>query len=148
MDAQRSKGVELGLGGNLTSAWSVVGGYAYQDGEITRSLSATVPAGATLAQLPRHSFSLWNRYQVSSNWGAGLGVIHRGEVFTSTDNAVVLPRFTRVDAAVFFAPNAKLRAQVNVENLFDVAYQAYAHSNNNITPGSPRAFRVGLSTRF
>jgi catecholate siderophore receptor len=148
VDAQRTKGVELGVAGNLTAAWSVAGGYAWQDGEITRSLSATVPAGARLAQLPEHSFSLWNRYDFSRRWGAGVGVIHRSEVFSSTDNGVVLPSFTRVDAALFFSLGSKLRAQLNVENLFDVDYYSYAHSNNNITPGSPRALRAALTTRF
>ena len=148
VDGQRTRGVELSLAGTVTRAWSVVGGYALQDGEITRSLSATALAGASLAQLPRHSFSLWNRYDFSRRWGAGLGVIHRSEVFTSTDNSVVLPGFTRVDAAVFFSLGSKLRAQLNVENLFDVDYYSYAHSNNNITPGSPRALRAGLTTRF
>ena len=148
VDGQRTKGIELGLGGSLTSAWSVMGGYAWQDGEITRSLSPTAQAGATLAQLPKNSFSLWNRYDFSPKWGAGLGVIYRSSVYTSTDNTVLMPGFTRVDAAVFFKLNAKLRAQVNVENLFDADYYSYAHSNNNITPGSPRAVRFGITSRF
>jgi catecholate siderophore receptor len=148
VDGQRTKGVELALGGNLTSAWSIVGGYAWQDGEITRSLSATAQAGAVLAQLPKNSFSLWNRYDISPKWGAGIGVIYRSSVYTSTDNTVLLPGFTRFDAAVFFKLNAKLRAQLNVENLFDVDYYAYAHSNNNITPGSPLAFRFSLTGSF
>lgn len=148
VDAQRTKGVEVGLSGNLTPAWSIVGAFAFQDGEITRSLSATAPAGARLAQLPKNSFSLWNRYDLSRAWGVGLGLIHRSDVFTSTDNTVILPRYTRVDAAVFFSLGQRLRAQVNVENLFDVDYYPYAHSNNNITPGSPRAVKVGLTTRF
>ena len=65
VDAQRTKGLEVGLNGNLTPAWSMAGGYAYQDGEITRSISATAQAGATLAQLPKHSLSLWNKYDVT-----------------------------------------------------------------------------------
>jgi catecholate siderophore receptor len=35
-----------------------------------------------------------------------------------------------------------------VENLFDQQYFATAHSNNNITPGSPRAVRVAVVTGF
>jgi outer membrane receptor for monomeric catechols len=40
VDAQRTKGLELGLNGSITSGWSMAGGYAYQDGEITRSIHA------------------------------------------------------------------------------------------------------------
>jgi catecholate siderophore receptor len=148
VDAQRTRGVELGLTGHVTEAWSLAGAYAYQDGEITRALSATVPAGSRLAQLPEHSFSLWNKYEVTRMWAVGLGVIHRGDIFTSTDNQVVLPSFTRADAAVFFAPSDRIRVQVNVQNLFDTEYYLFAHNNNNITPGSPRAALVTLTTRF
>ena len=148
VDAQRTKGLELGVNGNITRAWSMAGGYAYQDGEITRSISATAQAGATLAQLPTHSISLWNKYDFTSRLAAALGVIYRGDVFTSTDNLVVLPNWTRVDAAAYYNLTAGIRAQVNVENLFDENYYANAHSNTNITPGSPRAIRFALTTRF
>jgi catecholate siderophore receptor len=148
VDGQRTKGIELSVAGNLTPAWTVLGAYAYQEGEITRSLSPTAQAGATLAQLPANTLSLWNRYDFSPRAGAGLGLVHRGEVFTSTDNTVTLPAFTRLDAAVFVAITSRLRAQLNVENVLDTDYYAHAHSNNNITPGSPRAFRVGVSASF
>jgi catecholate siderophore receptor len=147
VDAQRTRGVEVGASGSLTGSWTVAGGYAWQDGEITRSLSSTARAGAELAMVPRHSFSLWNRYALTRRWAVGAGVIHRGDSFTSTDNAVVLPAFTRVDAAVF-ATFGRVRGQVNVENALGADYYAFAHNNNNITPGSPRALRVGLATRF
>ena len=148
VDGQRTEGVELSAAGNVTNAWSILGAYAYQEGEITQSISATAQAGARLAQLPRHSASLWNRYDLSQRWGVGLGLIHRGAVFTSTDNTVTLPAFTRVDAAVFYTVTEHLRAQVNIENLFDTRYYAYAHSNTNITPGSPRAVRFSWVTKF
>jgi catecholate siderophore receptor len=148
VDAQRTQGVEIGLNGHLTRSWGLAGGYAYQDGEITRSISSTALAGAVLAQLPRHSMSLWNKYDLTSRVGVALGLIHRGEVFTSTDNLVRLAGYTRVDAGVFVNLTAKLRAQVNVENLSNRRYYAAAHNNFNITPGSPRSLRVAVTTRF
>ena len=148
VDGQRTRGIEAGVAGAITSAWSVLGGYADQEGTITRTQSATVLAGATLAQLPAHSYSMWNRYDVTPRVGAGLGVIHRGSIFASVDNAVTLPAFTRVDAAVFLGLARRLRGQLNVENLFDRTYYASAHSNNNITPGSPRAIRLSVTTQF
>jgi catecholate siderophore receptor len=126
----------------------VLGGYSYQDATITRTQSAAVRAGARLSQVPQHSVSLWNRYDVLERLGAGVGIVHRGEVFATTDNLVRLPRFTRVDAALFLDLGRYVRGQVNVENLFDERYYASAHNNNNITPGSPRALRVALTTRF
>ena len=101
-----------------------------------------------LAQLPKHSFSLWNKYDISPRWGVGLGIIHRTEMFTSTDNLVVLPGYVRVDGGLFMTLTPKLRAQINVENLLDEDYYLSAHNNTNITPGQPRAVKLTLSTRF
>jgi catecholate siderophore receptor len=148
VDGQRTRGVEMSVGGSIAKRWSIVGAYAYQDGEITRSLSPSARAGARLAQLPEHSFSIWNRYDFTPAWGLGAGVIHRDEIYASTDNIVTLPSFTRVDAAVFFTINNHLQAQINIENVFDSEYYAFAHSNTNITPGSPRAIRLSWTTRF
>ncbi|AOS44666.1 putative TonB-dependent receptor BfrD precursor [Lacunisphaera limnophila] len=148
VDGQRAEGAELGLTGRVTRNWSLAGGYAYQDGRILSTQSATVVAGRRLAQLPRHTLSLWNRYDFNRTWGVGLGAIYRDEIFASTDNTVTLPSFVRLDAAVFCRLSENLRAQLNVENILDRAYYASAHSNNNITPGSPRAFRVSLTTTF
>ncbi len=148
VDAQRTRGVELELSGNPSDRWSMTGGYAFQDGTITQSISATVPAGSTLAQLPDHSLSLWNKYDFSSRWGVGLGILYRSDMFAATDNTVVLPAYTRVDAAGFFTLSPRFRAQLNIENLFDANYYPNAHSNTNITPGAPIAARLSLTTRF
>jgi catecholate siderophore receptor len=61
---------------------------------------------------------------------------------------VTLPAYTRVDAAIFYALTDSLRVQLNVENLLDRTYYLNADSNTNITPGTPRAIRVGLTARF
>jgi len=42
----------------------------------------------------------------------------------------------------------KLRVQANVENLFGEKYILNADTNTNISPGFPRAVRVGLIARF
>ena len=145
VDGQSSSGLELGLNGTLRSGWTIAGGYAYQDGEITQTQSATAKAGARLAQLPKHSLSLWNRVEVTSHLALGLGLLHRSDQFTSTDNSVTLPGYSRVDAAIYWRVSPHLKAQLNIENLFDVGYFASAHNNNNITPGSPRAVKLTLS---
>ncbi len=80
--------------------------------------------------------------------GLGLGVTNRSNMFATIDNSVVLPSYTRADAAVFFSLTEKIRLQANVENLLDRKYFVNADSNTNISPGSPRAIRVGLVVRF
>ena len=145
--SQRTEGLELGLSGAVTDAWSVFGGYAYQDAQITRRTSDAQP-GARIPLTPKHTLSLWNRYDFTAQWGAGLGLRYQDQVYTGIDNSVALPSFTKVDGAVFYTLNDRLSAQVNVENLFGKRYAATAHNNNNITPGSPRAFKLTLVGRF
>ena len=69
-------------------------------------------------------------------------------MFVAVDNTVTLPGYTRADAALFYTITPAVRLQLNVENLFDARYSINADSNTNISPGSPRAGRVGLTTRF
>ena len=145
--SSRTNGFELGLNGSITRAWRIAGGYAYQDAFIRRATTAA-QAGAQIAQAPRHSFSLWNNYQVLSRLGAGVGIIHRSDMFAAVDNRITLPGYTRADAAVFFSLTERMRLQMNVENLFDKRYYINADGNNNISPGSSRAVRIGLAARF
>jgi catecholate siderophore receptor len=151
-DSQRARGIELGLAGKLTDNWSLMGGYAWQDGEITQAIrtspTAVIPKGTVLAQVPEHTFSLWNRYDFNPQWGVGLGVVSRSAMFASTSNAVTLPGFTRFDGALFFELNERVQLQLNVENLLDKNYYASAHNDNNISPGAPRAFNLGLNLSF
>ncbi|HLM57047.1 MAG TPA: TonB-dependent siderophore receptor [Pyrinomonadaceae bacterium] len=145
--SQRTNGFEAGLSGSVTRDWSVAGGYSYQDAFIT-SATAAAAAGKKVGQVPRHTFSLWNKYQLSRRLAAGLGIISRSQSFVAVDNTVVLPGYTRADAAVYYSLGERWRLQGNVENLFGRDYFVNAHSNTNITPGSPRALRVGLNARF
>ena len=145
--SQRSNGLEIGVNGSITRDWEVAGGYAYQDAFITSATTAAV-AGKQVGQVPHHTLSLWNKYQIIPKLGAGLGIIYRSDMFAAVDNTVTLPGYTRVDAAVFYSFNEHWRLQANLENLFNRKYYANADSNTNISPGSPLGARVGLTARF
>jgi catecholate siderophore receptor len=131
VDGQRARGAEVGLMGRVTPQWSVMGGYAYTDAEITRTITGA-QAGAVVAQVPKHTVSMWNRYDFTPFLGLGLGVIHRSSMYAAVDNTVLLPGFTRLDAAMFVRLNKTLRVQANVENIANIDYVASAHNNNNI----------------
>ena len=148
VDGQSTEGVELGIAGRITESWQVMGGYAYQDGEITTTQSATAVAGNRLAQLPRHSASLWNRYDVNTAFGVGLGIIHRGAIYANVDNLVTLPAFTRFDGAVYWTLNPSVQLQLNIENLGNKRYFASAHSNNNLSLGTPRSAWLTMNVHF
>lgn len=152
--AHRTNGFEASLSGNLTNEWSLTGSYAFQDAFIAKT-TTSAPAGTKIGQVPRHNFSIWNKYQFLRKLSAGVGVISRSDMFAALNNedvpslrATVVPAYTRLDGAVFYTINEHWKLQANIENILDKVYYQNAHNNNNIGPGSPRAAKVALTARF
>jgi len=139
-----TNGVEVSLKGQLTDNWYISAGYAFLDGEV----SSGANEGNTPREQPEHSFSIWNNYQFTDSFGAGLGVIYQDSSFANSDNEVELPSFVRVDAALYYTLNENFRFQLNIENLFDTDYFPSAHSNDNITVGAPINARIGVVGKF
>jgi catecholate siderophore receptor len=141
----RTTGLELAITGHILPAWQMSGGYSYQDAKLRGN------DAVRLAQVPKHQFSLWNRYDVSEKLGVGIGVIRQSSQYAAiraTPSTTRLPGFTRVDAALFYDVSDAVQIQANVENLFDRDYFSDAHNNNNITPGAPVNGRVTVSIKF
>jgi catecholate siderophore receptor len=148
---QRSRGIEIGLERSVASRWLISGGYSLQDAEIRNPIlsgSTAIPAGRKVPLVPRHSFSLWNRYDVTKQFGVGFGVIARSKSYASISNAVKLPGYARFDAALYYKLPRGIDAQINVENLFGAHYFPTANSDNNIAPGAPRSVKATLGYRF
>jgi catecholate siderophore receptor len=145
--SQRTNGYEIGLNGSVTRNWRIAGGYAYQDAFIT-SATTVARAGAQMAQVPHHTFSLWNHYQILPKLGAGLGIIHRSNMFAAIDNTVTLPGYTKLDGAIYYSLSERWRLQANLENVLNRKYYINADGNNNISPGCPRGVRLGLIVNF
>jgi catecholate siderophore receptor len=145
---QRTEGVEVGLQGEVMRNWDIYAGYANMDGRITKTTSSA-PAGRRIGLVPEHALSVWNKFNLGSGWGTGLGVIYQSESYTSFNNTVKLPGFTRFDGAVYYTfAGGKTRLALNIENLADKKYYPTAHSDNNISVGAPRNARLTLSTSF
>jgi catecholate siderophore receptor len=145
--SQRTNGVEIGWNGSVTRNWRMAGGYAWQNAFVT-SATTSARAGAHVAQVPHRTFSFWNHYQLLPRLGAGLGLLNRSEMYAAIEDTVTLPGYVRADAAVYYSVTEHTRLQVNIENLTGRKYFLNADSNNNISPGSPRAVRAGLTVRF
>lgn len=143
-----TRGFELQLVGNLTDKLSVTGGYSYLDGQQTTVSANGNGDGQRLAQLPEHMFSMWTKYHHDEQWQFGVGAVYQSEQFASLSNAVTLPSFTRIDAAVFYRYSEALQLQLNVNNLLDREYYPSAHNDNNIATGQPLHGRVAATYRF
>jgi len=146
-DSQRIEGFEAQLTGQITARWQMIAAYAYQDARTLQAVGTT-PEGKRLAQTPKNSLSLWNRYDFTPKWGAALGVIYRDPQFAAITNDVTLKSYVRFDGAVYYAVTPRVQLQLNVENLTDTAYYVNAQSDNNITPGAPRSAYLTLNLRF
>jgi catecholate siderophore receptor len=154
VDGQVTKGFELGVAGKLSNAYSMYGGYTYQDAEITKTQGTgdnQIASGTPLGHVPKHTFSLWNKYELNETWSAALGVVSRSDMFAATptaSTAVKLPGYVRLDAAIYANINKQTKLQLNIENLLDKTYYQSAHNNNNIMYGYPLTARATLTYTF
>ena len=144
---QRTEGYEISLVGKITPKWQTAMSFAHTKAVI-RTTTSAAPAGRLVGQVPRNQLSLWNRYDVTDRFGAGLGISHQSSQFASISNVTRLPAYTRIDAALFFKLTDKFSAQLNVENIGNVTYFPNAHNDNNISPGAPRNARLTVTTKF
>jgi len=158
----RTRGGEIGLVGYMTDEWQVSLGYAHQSARVLSANTNPNPvdpfliyAGKVTPNVPRDTFSFWNKYDVSSLlderpgvFGLGAGVIYNAKFYAAIDNAVVVPGYARVDAAAYWKITDKIAAQVNIENLLGARYFVAATNNNNIMPGAPRSAFVTVNAKF
>ncbi|OYY88948.1 MAG: TonB-dependent siderophore receptor [Sphingomonas sp. 28-66-16] len=145
--AQRSRGFEIEAQGAITANWQISLAYALQDAKIVQT-TAAAPAGRQVALVPRHSFAAFSRYQLTPRFAIGAGVSLLSARFASISNSVLLPAYTRVDAALYYRLSSTIEAQFNVENLFDVGYFPTSNGDNNISTGAPINARATLRFRL
>lgn len=142
-------GYEAQLTGYITDRWYLSGGYNYIEGTQEDDTGNT---GFVPRELPEHQFSLWNKFSVSDKLGLGLGIIHLDDQFADGvgdgANEVVLPSYTRVDAAAYYKLSDDTLLQFNLENLFDEEYFPNSHTNHNISVGKPINATFSVKKRF
>jgi len=144
---QQSRGYELGITGQPTTAWNISGGFTRQEAFIT-STTAAAPSGTTVPLVPAATLSLWNKYQLVPGFALALGAVRQTDMYAAVSNTVKLPAFTRLDAAAYYTLSGNIAAQVNIENILNAIYYPLANGNNNITPGAPRSLRATFITHF
>ncbi|MFS2134858.1 TonB-dependent receptor [Duganella sp. Dugasp56] len=142
---QRNQGVELELQGALRQGGRVSAAYTYNDARIVASND--IPSGNRAEMTPRHRASLWLDQEIGKAWSAGLGVLLNSDQFALSDNAVRLPGYGRVDAAIGYRGKGyDLRFKVN--NVGNARFFESAINNVQIQPGASRNASVTLTSRF
>ena len=139
-----STGVEFDISGTLTPRMSVIGSYAYTDAKFSKDNNGL--ENLLIANVPRHSGSLWLRSEIiRQKLSAGGGVFARGQRQGDNENTFQLPGYATVDAFASYSFNferGRLTPQVNFVNLLDKRYflntNVYdAYPRLGIMPGQP-----------
>lgn len=162
--ARRSRGAELTAETSPLNNWIISGAVSYIDaiykggGPASVAATTAIP-GSRVEKTPRWSYSLWNRYDRTEGFlkgfGAGLGVVWQDERLgsngartLSAPDPLVLPSFTKVDAALFYRVNKNLDFAVNIENLFDKLIFVNGSVGSSLEIASPRTITFRTSYRF
>lgn len=147
---QRSKGVELNLGGEISPGWNVIAGYAYTDVEVTKDTDPSL-VGKLLNNIPKHSFNIWTSYEIQTGslkgFGVGGGLFFIGDRQGDLANTFELPSYLRTDAAIFYKRD-RFRAAINFKNLFNVDYFDSARNQLNVYYGDPFVVQGTISWQF
>lgn len=146
---QRSRGIELDIGGEILPGWNIIASYTYTDA-IT-SKDNNIPVGNQLINVPEHAASLWTTYELQSGdlkgLGFGLGLYYVGDRFADLENTSVLPSYFRTDSAVYYRQD-NWRLALNFRNLFNETYYETSQGRNIIYPGAPFTVIGSFSIQF
>ncbi|MEH2288673.1 TonB-dependent siderophore receptor [Nostoc sp.] len=122
---QRSRGIEFDVTGEILPGWNIVANYAFTNSIITEDND--YPVGDELDNVPKHSASLWTKYEIQSgslqglSFGVGVFYVGDREANLPNDSRYILPSYVTTDAAIFYKRD-RFRAALNFKNLFDLYY--------------------------
>ncbi|MGF1673000.1 MAG: TonB-dependent siderophore receptor, partial [Rivularia sp. (in: cyanobacteria)] len=149
---QTSRGFELNLGGEISPGWKMTAAYTYLDAFVSEDNSDI--EGNRIDNVPENQFSLWSTYEIQKGnlkgLGFGLGLFYIGERQRDLDNTYELGSYFRTDAALFYKRD-NWRAQLNIENLFDIDYfrsANYDFIGSGVNPGKPFAVTASFAIDF
>lgn len=146
---QRSRGVEFETSALLRPGWNLTAAYAFIDARVTED--NTIPIGTRTWNAPRHSVSVWSRYEVQRGWARGLGFGAGVRYYTDQagdlNDTFRIPSYGLVDASVSYEWQ-HWRLQLNAYNLANARYFTGSYDNLYVKPGSPRSARVTVGWSF
>lgn len=149
---QRVRGVELGMTGNITDAWTIQASYAYYNSEIQTSTTASY-VGNEIPFVSPNNFTLWTTYNLSKNFTqipgellVGAGVTYADEYYTNSANTAIIPDTFSLDALISYK-QGNYRMALNAYNLTDELNYAAGWGNRAI-PASGRTFTLTVGATF
>lgn len=150
--AQRSRGVEFEASGFIRSNWQFNAGYSYVDAIIKDDFNPDL-IGQRVQNTPKHSASLWTRYNFETHKlkgiGFGAGLQYSGTKLPLYIRDFVLPAYTLLDAALYYSPaGSKVQLAVNMNNILNKTYWVGAQNYLRLFPGTPRNVMFNVTYRI
>ena len=136
---QRVDGGEIEVAGQLTTAWSVIGGYTHLHGRTIQTVPGGPPLNSPLFNAPDDTVDAWTTYQLPFRVQLGAGVNYQSRRYASltTTPFTSVPGYVTFDAMAKYRATDHLQLQVNVKNLTDRYYLDQLHGFHTI-PGEGR----------
>ncbi|ALH96281.1 TonB-dependent receptor [Acinetobacter equi] len=134
----QSKGIEFSFLGQVLNNVYIRGGYGYTDAKILKNHRDSSLEGNRLRNVAKNTGNLFVRYLPHERVYAEIGTTYMGSFYTSDQNLIKMPNWTRLDAAIGYK-DPQWGATFAITN---VANKKYWRSSS--MPGTPRnyLFRV------
>lgn len=151
--ADRSRGFEIDITGQVTYNWQIYASYAYIDATIEADDDQSL-VSKRKENTPVNSGNLWTRYNFSDdsalkNLGLGLGMTSQGSRIPWFTRDFEVPSFTTLDLALYYTPlNSNVQISINVNNVLDETYWIGAQTYTRLFPGAPRNFMASVKYNF
>lgn len=144
----RGRGVDLGIAGNITEKWSLVGGYTYLDAKLINAGPGSSLNGRRPINTAAHTFAIWTTYKVTDKFVIGGGANYVSQKYVNPENTYAVPAYWRVDAMASYQINETAALQFNVNNLFDETYYDSSHVGSFATLQPGRSITARLNVTF
>lgn len=146
----QSHGVEVELKHQFDDHLRVGANYTFTKASVIESEVDT--KGACLKNIPRHTANLNADYQFEL-LGREAGLVGTINYFGKRsanyiDNGTSLPEFTVVNVGGYMQVRPDLRAQLNVDNVFDKDYYISSYTDEWVQPGEPLKATLSLTWNF
>ncbi|MEO8120558.1 MAG: TonB-dependent siderophore receptor [Rhodoferax sp.] len=141
-------GFELDMAGKLTPQWEIYGSYMWiPEANIDIGVAGSEGQGTRPSLTPEHSGTVWNTYQITSQWRVGLGVNFRGEQTPIRNPGWTVDGYVTGDLMAEYRINDQFTLKGNVNNITNKLYADALYTGHYI-PGAGRTVQLTLNAKF
>ncbi|GGF54639.1 iron transport outer membrane receptor [Azorhizobium oxalatiphilum] len=150
-EGRRIRGIETGITGKVTDAWSVTLAYAYLDGIVTASAANE---GNQAPGVSNNNVSLWTTYDLPGQFSflpgrfqVGGGIQYASAYWADSGNTARIPETFSLDALIAYQQD-HFRMSLNAYNLTDNLNYTSSFNAVRAVPSSGRTFMLNIGTTF